>query len=72
MSTTTVPGDGVETIFDKFVQSRKIRTGGGRTEPGLAICKEIIEAYQGCIRAENIPDGGTTVTLIIPFQQAGS
>ncbi len=54
-----IPETERESIFDKFVQSTKTRSGAGGTGLGLSICKEIIEAHQGSIWAEANPAGGS-------------
>jgi len=64
-----VPDDELEFIFDGFSQSSKTKTGAGGTGLGLAICKEIIEAHQGRIWAENNPEGGTTFSFMLPYEQ---
>jgi len=61
-----IPADELESIFDKFIQSSKTKTGAGGTGLGLAICKEIIEAHGGTIHAENAPNGCTRFTFKIP------
>ena len=53
-----IPEAELESIFDKFVQSSKTRTGAGGTGLGLAICKEIITAHGGEIWARNNEKGG--------------
>jgi signal transduction histidine kinase len=70
-----VPSDELELVFDKFVQSRKTKTGAGGTGLGLAICRQIVGAHGGRVWAEperpvgaafhvEIPDNlGTTATL---------
>lgn len=42
-----------ESIFDKFIQSKRISANTGGTGLGLAISREIITAHQGKIWAEN-------------------
>jgi PAS domain S-box-containing protein len=64
-----IPDDELETIFDKFVQSSKTNTGAGGTGLGLAICKEIINAHNGKIWAENNQEGGSTFNFMLPFKQ---
>jgi signal transduction histidine kinase len=64
-----IPDDELETVFDKFVQSSKTKTGAGGTGLGLAICKEIIEAHHGKIWAENNPNRGTTFSFMLPYEQ---
>ena len=64
-----IPERELETVFDKFVQSSKTRTGAGGTGLGLSISKEIIEAHGGVIYAENNADGGATFTFTLPYKQ---
>jgi len=62
-----IPENELNTIFDKFTQSSKTRTGAGGTGLGLAICQEIICAHDGLIWAENNPDIGSTFNIKIPY-----
>jgi PAS domain S-box-containing protein len=64
-----IPDDELESVFDKFVQSSKTKTGAGGTGLGLAICKEIIQAHNGKIWAENNPEGGSTFSFMLPYEQ---
>lgn len=54
-------------IFDRFyrVKHRKTRTVLG-TGLGLAIVKGIVEAHQGTIQVESVPDEGTTFKILLP------
>ncbi len=61
-----IPENELTTIFDKFIQSSKTKTGAGGTGLGLAICKQIMEDHQGRIWAENNPDGGAVFSFILP------
>ena len=61
-----IPEEELEEIFEKFVQSKKTKTGAGGTGLGLAICKEIIKAHQGLIWAENSFAGGATFSFSLP------
>jgi PAS domain S-box-containing protein len=63
-----IPDDELDSVFDKFVQSSKTRTGAGGTGLGLAICKEIIQAHNGKIWAENNPEGGATFSFMLPYE----
>ncbi len=65
-----IPEDELETIFDKFIQSSKTRTGAGGTGLGLAICREILSGHQGRIWAENRAEGGAVVRFEIPLAPA--
>ncbi len=66
---TGVPEGELETVFDEFIQSSKTKTKAGGTGLGLAICKEIIEAHNGKIWAENNPKGGATFSIVLPYGQ---
>jgi signal transduction histidine kinase len=61
-----IPEDEVEAIFDKFFQSTKTRTGAGGTGLGLPICRELVHAHRGTIKAFNRPEGGAVFEILIP------
>ncbi len=61
-----IPPDELDTIFDKFIQSSRTRSGAGGTGLGLAICREIAAAHGGRIWAENNPGGGTSLFVEVP------
>ena len=65
-----IPKDELESVFDKFVQSSKTKTGAGGKGLGLAICKEIMSAHKGIVRAENHPDGAAVFKAILQRGQA--
>jgi len=48
-----IPAAELETVFDKFVQSSKTKSGAGGTGLGLSICREIVRHHGGRIWAEN-------------------
>ena len=62
-----IPEQELESIFDKFIQSSKTKTGQGGTGLGLAISKEIIDAHRGTISAVNPIQGGAQFSFIIPM-----
>jgi len=62
-----IPGNELESIFDKFVQSSKNKACAGGTGLGLPICQEIIAAHKGRIWAENRPEGGAVFSFEIPL-----
>ena len=64
-----IPEDELETVFDKFVQSSKTRTGAGGTGLGLAICRELVEAHGGHIRARNKEAGGAEFEVLLPLPE---
>ncbi|SMC28206.1 PAS domain S-box-containing protein [Andreprevotia lacus DSM 23236] len=60
-----VPEDELDVIFDKFIQSTRVRTAGG-TGLGLAISRQIMEDHGGSIEAANHPEGGAIFTILLP------
>ena len=62
-----IPADELESIFDKFVQSSKTRTGAGGTGLGLAISREIVEGHDGRIHASNRAGGGACFEVMLPL-----
>lgn len=62
-----IPPEELDSIFDKFVQSSKTRTGAGGTGLGLAICQEIIAAHGGELWAENNKNGGASFYFTLPI-----
>ena len=65
-----IPEAELETIFDKFIQSSRTRTGAGGTGLGLSICREIIMTHGGHIWAENGPDGGAVLSFALPLSES--
>jgi len=61
-----VPPDEIESIFDKFVQSSRTKSGNGGTGLGLAICREIVAGHGGRIWAENCGDRGAIFYCQLP------
>lgn len=52
-------------IFERFYKADKARSGGG-TGLGLAIAKHIVQSHSGEIRAESVPDQGSTFSFTLP------
>ncbi|HLX40406.1 MAG TPA: HAMP domain-containing sensor histidine kinase [Ktedonobacteraceae bacterium] len=62
-----IPPDALPRVFDRFYRAdsaRQASTGGSGL--GLAIVKAIIEAHEGSIWAENIPDSGARFVFTLP------
>ncbi len=55
-------------IFEPFYSTKKEPDAGGQggTGLGLAVCRDIIEAHHGRLRAESRPGQGSTFTIILP------
>ena len=64
-----IPEHELETVFGKFVQSSRTKTGAGGTGLGLSICKEIVNAHGGDIRAAIREQGGTVIEFELPVAQ---
>lgn len=63
-----VPENELESIFDKFMQSSRTKTGAGGTGLGLSICREIIRGHRGEIYARPAKDKGTIFTFWLPLK----
>ncbi|MBU3914995.1 ATP-binding protein, partial [bacterium] len=67
-----IPENELKTVFDKFIQSSKTKTGAGGTGLGLTICYEIVKCHGGEIRADNNPEGGAVFTFLLPYKPSPS
>ena len=60
-----------ERIFEKFYRGVRSQQGGDNQRGaglGLAICKAIVQAHGGSIRADNQPTGGARFEFSIPLE----
>ncbi|MBK9926193.1 MAG: HAMP domain-containing protein [Anaerolineales bacterium] len=61
-----IPAEDLPFIFDRFWRKDKSRARlSGGTGLGLAITKQLIEAQDGTIEAENLEAGGLQVTIVL-------
>lgn len=65
-----IPQSELETIFEKFVQSSRTKTGNGGTGLGLAICREIVAGHRGRIWAENNDGAGSIFYFELPQSES--
>ena len=67
-STPGVAPEELERLFDRLyrVENSRNRAMGG-AGLGLAICKSIVEAHEGSIRALPSPHGGVTIDIELPL-----
>ena len=63
------PGD-TSRLFDKFQRGETLPAGTRGAGLGLAICRAIIQAHGGDIRAENRSNGGARFAFTIPIEGA--
>lgn len=61
-----IPEEELATVFDRFVEGSKTRSGAGGTGLGLAICRLIVALHGGRIRAERNAVRGTTIAVVLP------
>jgi len=55
--------------FERFYRGDTSRSrGAGRAGLGLSICKKIVEAHAGIIKAESEPEKGTTFSVYLPLR----
>lgn len=59
------PPDKLEAVFNLFERGRS-ETAVAGMGVGLAICRAIVEAHGGSIRASNPPEGGACVAFTLP------
>lgn len=69
-----IPESELESVFDKFVQSTKTKSGAGGTGLGLAICRQLLAAHGGTIHAVNrdAPDSGSCFVVRLPRSSSDS
>jgi two-component system sensor histidine kinase KdpD len=66
-----IPPGSEEKVFEKFFRGATPSTADGRRGVGLglAICKGIIQAHRGQIRAQNRPGGGAEFVIVLPCDE---
>ena len=62
-----IPTDELENIFEEFTVSSKTRSFAGNRGVGLTLCKRVIEASGGSIKAESDGESGATFKVILPI-----
>jgi two-component system sensor histidine kinase KdpD len=59
----------LQTIFETFQRGSRVKSDSRGAGLGLAICRAIVRAHGGTIRAENRPDGGAAFHLWLPVEE---
>jgi signal transduction histidine kinase len=59
----------VDRIFESFYRSEKTSGTAPGQGLGLTVCRKLVEAQGGSIRARNVPDGGFSVTFAFPAME---
>lgn len=60
------PAEEINKVFDKFYRVKNTEAGG--TGLGLSIARGFVEAHDGHIELDNLPEGGARFTIQIPAQ----
>ncbi len=64
-----IPPENLETVFERFYTQRPKGTAfGGNSGLGLSIARQIINAHQGRIYAQNRPEGGARLIVELPLR----
>jgi two-component system sensor histidine kinase BaeS len=59
--------DQMDRLFERFYRAEESRSRlGGGSGLGLSICRNIVDAHQGSIRAENSDLGGLRILVMLP------
>jgi C4-dicarboxylate-specific signal transduction histidine kinase len=58
------PPHAMEKVFEPFFTTKERGTG-----LGLAVCRDIVQQYNGQIYAENAAEGGARITLRLPLAE---
>ena len=76
------PEGAISHVFDRFyradpsrarqIQAREAHQLTSGSGLGLAIVRQIIEAHQGTVRAQNHPDGGAWLQVVLPFDSSAT
>jgi two-component system, OmpR family, phosphate regulon sensor histidine kinase PhoR len=64
-----IPAADLPNIFDKFYRASNIPVDIGGTGLGLAIVKSVVEAHEGRIWVDSVPDRGSKFTIVLPIAQ---
>ena len=61
-----LPAGWEDAVFEKFTRGERESAISG-VGLGLAICRAIVEAHHGNIRADHSPEGGACILFTIPL-----
>jgi two-component system phosphate regulon sensor histidine kinase PhoR len=61
-----IPPAHLTRVFERFYRMDKARTRPGGTGLGLAIVRHLVELHGGSVAAENRPEGGARLTVVLP------
>ncbi len=64
-----IPVENLENIFDPFFTTKDPGRGTGL---GLSVSFMIVDSLGGTIRAANLQDGGTTLSIFLPLRKEGA
>jgi two-component system sensor histidine kinase KdpD len=61
-----VPGDEIESIFERFYRGKKVKEAVAGTGMGLSIARDIVKAHGGAMWAANAADEGACFFFTLP------
>ena len=64
--------DMLDSVFDRFVSGKPLDRRNKGIGLGLSVCKAIVEAHDGTIRAFNNDSGGATFEFFLPEAHVAS
>jgi two-component system sensor histidine kinase KdpD len=62
-----IPQDELESIFERFYRGSRVQDSVAGTGMGLSVARDIINAHQGQLWAENRPEGGAQFSFSLPI-----
>ncbi|MCF8568180.1 HAMP domain-containing histidine kinase [Alicyclobacillus tolerans] len=66
-----IPNSELPFVWERFYRVEKSRSRQfGGTGLGLAIVKQIVQLHGGCVALDSRPDQGTTVSFVLPAEEA--
>lgn len=60
-----VPAQDLPYLFEPFFRASNTHQGGSGL--GLSITRQAVEAHKGTVKAENCPEGGLRITVLLPL-----
>lgn len=62
-----IPAEDMLHLFERYYQAQNTRKNHSGMGLGLEITKGLVELHGGCIRAQSVPNEGTTISFTLPL-----